>query len=400
MGIPDEELVDPGSIGEESRCPICMQVLQDPVEGTCEHLFCRGCIGPVLGKKPQCPVCRAELAPDVLRVAHRYVRAALDKVEVRCTRWPECAWTGRLDQRLGHSCLPARAEHLIKSLQERDERIQKLKRALKDRDAKVAVREEEVARIRAESNAKIAELERALKDRDGKLVEFARTRAERAQAAVKEREILREMARYPDSSERLQAGKRYCLIDRSCYAEWYLDATTQTTEHSGRKRRRIDNRSLFDDKDPCRLKQHLLEHKHYEVLSQEAWALLQGQCQGGPPIERKAISTPDGEVVLDVYAEIDLRVYKSSAPGVVQITFRESRYTTLDALKRRACDVLDLDPYEVRLWDFWGQEKYRNLEGKILRTLEHRDIGLVDGNAILLEEMAADGTWEDGAWEF
>ena len=54
--VPAEQLVDALS------CPICLQLLTDPLIAACCHNnFCRQCLKDSLRAKPECPLCRAPL---------------------------------------------------------------------------------------------------------------------------------------------------------------------------------------------------------------------------------------------------------------------------------------------------------------------------------------------------
>ena len=47
------------------ECPICLLAMRDPVQTECGHLFCRGCLEPVLSKDtPLCPLDNASLNKD------------------------------------------------------------------------------------------------------------------------------------------------------------------------------------------------------------------------------------------------------------------------------------------------------------------------------------------------
>ena len=50
-------------LNTELRCPICLNILRDPVATECMHRFCAGCIEKCLrvGKK-ECPTCRKPVA--------------------------------------------------------------------------------------------------------------------------------------------------------------------------------------------------------------------------------------------------------------------------------------------------------------------------------------------------
>ncbi|XP_074873450.1 tripartite motif-containing protein 10-like [Carettochelys insculpta] len=61
-------------IQEETKCPICLEYLTDPVSTECGHNFCRGCITQYcetwaeLGSDPlYCPSCRARIPRGALR---------------------------------------------------------------------------------------------------------------------------------------------------------------------------------------------------------------------------------------------------------------------------------------------------------------------------------------------
>ena len=53
-------------LNTELRCPICLNILRDPVATECMHRFCAGCIDmlKIYGVNNLCPNCREEL-PDI-----------------------------------------------------------------------------------------------------------------------------------------------------------------------------------------------------------------------------------------------------------------------------------------------------------------------------------------------
>lgn len=51
----NEELSE---VPEDLQCIICMDVYVDPVNLTCGHSFCRGCILDLVRSKPSCPTCK------------------------------------------------------------------------------------------------------------------------------------------------------------------------------------------------------------------------------------------------------------------------------------------------------------------------------------------------------
>ncbi len=53
---------------EDYNCPICLDLLLEPVVGACGHEFCRDCYGQWLSRSrtyPSCPLCRVPLSMSV-----------------------------------------------------------------------------------------------------------------------------------------------------------------------------------------------------------------------------------------------------------------------------------------------------------------------------------------------
>eukprot|EP00401_Gymnodinium_catenatum_P042808 CAMPEP_0117604240 /NCGR_PEP_ID=MMETSP0784-20121206/78579_1 /TAXON_ID=39447 /ORGANISM="" /LENGTH=218 /DNA_ID=CAMNT_0005407253 /DNA_START=95 /DNA_END=748 /DNA_ORIENTATION=+ len=139
MGLGDENIVDPGSVSDTLRCPVCMDVFEDPVfcgGQPCQHVFCRGCVEHALEQSGHCPSCRAEFSVGDL-----------------------CAWVGRRDARSAHAelCPVARTDAARAEVAERDACIAEL---LAERDSQIAQLEaHDIGQILAERDRRIAELE-------------------------------------------------------------------------------------------------------------------------------------------------------------------------------------------------------------------------------------------------
>jgi len=77
-----------GAVDEELLCPICKNVLEDPVQVPCEHAFCRSCIQHWLSVGGEdagsCPVDRQPLQTDELRPLPRLLKNMLAKLMVSC----------------------------------------------------------------------------------------------------------------------------------------------------------------------------------------------------------------------------------------------------------------------------------------------------------------------------
>ena len=52
------------------ECPICLHAMRDPVQTECGHLFCKGCLEPILATpNPECPLDRSAIYADQVGVA-------------------------------------------------------------------------------------------------------------------------------------------------------------------------------------------------------------------------------------------------------------------------------------------------------------------------------------------
>ena len=74
----------------ELQCPICQQILQDPLQTSCEHLFCKHCLLEALQRRPRdCPLCRQR---------HTHMKDAFNQrkignLQVKCPKHAKgCLW--------------------------------------------------------------------------------------------------------------------------------------------------------------------------------------------------------------------------------------------------------------------------------------------------------------------
>ncbi|XP_070281541.1 tripartite motif-containing protein 5-like isoform X2 [Myotis yumanensis] len=60
------------NLKEEVTCPICLELLTEPMSLDCGHTFCQACItannrGSMIGQESSCPVCRISYQPENMR---------------------------------------------------------------------------------------------------------------------------------------------------------------------------------------------------------------------------------------------------------------------------------------------------------------------------------------------
>lgn len=75
-----------GHVDEELLCPICADVLEEPMQSSCcEHAFCRFCIEKWMQEKQICPVDRSDLLPIHLVSVSRLMRNMLGRLKIKCS---------------------------------------------------------------------------------------------------------------------------------------------------------------------------------------------------------------------------------------------------------------------------------------------------------------------------
>lgn len=85
---------------EDLKCPICLQLLKDPVQTTCGHRFCAQCISHVYNLL--CPIDRTELKRENI-FPDNAVKMAINKLRVRCPYHKQgCKWEGDLSDKSAH----------------------------------------------------------------------------------------------------------------------------------------------------------------------------------------------------------------------------------------------------------------------------------------------------------
>ena len=85
MGWHMKRFTNHDSIIEDLICSICMEVLDEPVQAPCEHLFCKKCIEHWLDQgKKSCPVDGQQLRADILKSPSKVTQKLLNNLTIRC----------------------------------------------------------------------------------------------------------------------------------------------------------------------------------------------------------------------------------------------------------------------------------------------------------------------------
>jgi hypothetical protein len=98
MGRDLEQFVHPERISSQLICPICTQVLSNPVQTPTEHLFCEDELLEWMTRSNLCPVTKTILDPLTIRKPSRIIVNMLSELEIYCNyKNKGCKWTGNND---------------------------------------------------------------------------------------------------------------------------------------------------------------------------------------------------------------------------------------------------------------------------------------------------------------
>ena len=133
MGIPDALLVDRSSVPPQLVCAVCTNVVLEPVETPCHHLFCLDCLRQSFAAGMSCcPLDRKAFSLSLakpIKEVNPILFQIWSDIRVRCQHCftAECSWTGSTADLNAHSsrCLrPNRVDQAQHSVAL--ERIKKL----------------------------------------------------------------------------------------------------------------------------------------------------------------------------------------------------------------------------------------------------------------------------------
>jgi len=82
MGYETNRFVDKPS--KQLLCPICTEVLEEPVMCSNEHMFCKLCVNKWLENRQQCPVDRAPCTSDGLLPVARAISQMIHDLKLSC----------------------------------------------------------------------------------------------------------------------------------------------------------------------------------------------------------------------------------------------------------------------------------------------------------------------------
>ncbi|KAL6549259.1 ubiquitin-specific protease [Orobanche hederae] len=219
----------------------------------------------------------------------------------------------------------------------------------------------------------------------------------------KEKQTIRDIAVAAEAQAKVR--DTFYLINQRWWQEW-LDYVNQnqtsnvndgsSTGHHGsgsstalKRPNYIDNSDLIDEtvsEDSAmgtELHDTLVEGTDYILLPQEVWNQLYSWYGGGPLLARKVINTglSQTELSVEVYP---LRLQLHLMPKGDHSSIRISKKETIGELHRRACEIYDLTPKQVSIWDYFSHQKHA-LMTDMEKTLDDANIQMDQDKLILVE---------------
>ena len=90
MGWDINRFLDKDSLVEEIICTVCTDVVKEPVQTPCDHLFCKECITNwIEGGHKSCPIDRHQISLDMLKPPSRMIIQLINKLSIRCKHFSE-----------------------------------------------------------------------------------------------------------------------------------------------------------------------------------------------------------------------------------------------------------------------------------------------------------------------
>ncbi|KYQ93108.1 peptidase C19 family protein [Tieghemostelium lacteum] len=179
----------------------------------------------------------------------------------------------------------------------------------------------------------------------------------------------------------LVIGEKWCPVNAIWYHKWAQNYYTRDDLGP------IDN-SVLLQADGETMRAGLIESNHYILVPEIIYKKLKAVYGGGPDIYRKVIKGTFASNNVDMKIPFPLQFVRSTDLTKV-IDGYALKSESIASLKDRYCKVFGLVPSEVKIWDFYKNNKHAEL-----KPLEYvSNSNLLDNQLILLEEKNADGSW-------
>lgn len=139
-GLDLDDFVYPERISSQLICPICTQVLENPVQTPTDHLFCEDELLEWLSRSTLCPATNTPLDPDAIGRPSRIIVNMLAELQRYCPNRAEgCTWKGENEHTAAHvvACTFRPRALVVQDLTLAEEKISKLRDKLVKAEKKI-----------------------------------------------------------------------------------------------------------------------------------------------------------------------------------------------------------------------------------------------------------------------
>jgi len=183
----------------------------------------------------------------------------------------------------------------------------------------------------------------------------------------------------------LQDGDTWFLLSVLWWKRWkdYVSYDLLHTSRGSPRPGEIDNAVLLEPGTTDNMvRKSLLENYDYVILSKEEWFYLFEWYGGGPGLPRKVISSGWRDSLIVEVRPLHLKIVRSS-DAYKEVKAIYSKADKVGKLKADMCTKLELNPENIRLWDYHARSKI-----KLLTNMDEKldDAQIIDGQLILFEE--------------
>ena len=183
-------------VGEEVTCSICTDIVEDPVQTPCQHLFCRECISSWLEVgNSTCPTDREYLTASALIAPPRIIQRLVDSLTVRCENYEfGCSFVTKIDsisKLVAHQngqCRVAKCNGLQKQVDVMRKKIVDHERYIIGLQQRLKERTERISQLQRERDSqavKITELE-IRKDNQEEIIAYQKTKLSDQEKEIEE----------------------------------------------------------------------------------------------------------------------------------------------------------------------------------------------------------------------
>ena len=148
--------------------------------------------------------------------------------------------------------------------------------------------------------------------------------------------------------------------------------------------------------DDLRLLSNLTEKKEYMIISESLWNAIYHWYGGGPVISRRVIRASNKNLELELYPLL-LHICLCNEDGTPDQSNESllcSKVQTVERVKKRICQIYDLEPNKCRLWILEEAQDNDILLKDEKKTLE--DLELCEEATVMIEERNENGAFVYG----